>query len=58
MNQIKYPKIVDQSDWQKAHDTFLVEEKKATRQRDALAAQRRRLPMVKIDSENVANRER
>jgi predicted dithiol-disulfide oxidoreductase (DUF899 family) len=49
MNQIKYPKIVSQSDWQKTHEAFLIEEKKATRQRDALAAQRRRLPMVKID---------
>ncbi len=45
----KFPKIVDQTEWQKASDAFLVKEKKATRERDALAAERRRLPMVKIE---------
>src|SRR5580700_9148554 len=48
-NPIKFPKIVDQAEWQKAHDAFLVKEKAATQARDALAAERRRLPMVKID---------
>jgi predicted dithiol-disulfide oxidoreductase (DUF899 family) len=46
---IKFPKIVDQAEWQKARDAFLVKEKAATRARDALAAERRRLPMVRVD---------
>lgn len=46
---IKFPKIVGQAEWQKARDALLVKEKAATHARDALAAERRRLPMVKID---------
>jgi len=45
------PKIVSQAKWLVAHQEFLIKEKKVTRQRDALAAERRRLPMVKIDEE-------
>ena len=43
------PKIVSQQAWRAAHDAFLAEEKEMTRARDALAAQRRRLPMVRIE---------
>src|SRR5437016_4310379 len=46
---IKFPRIVDKAEWQKARDALLVKEKAATRARDTLAAERRRLPMVKID---------
>ncbi|MEQ1889995.1 MAG: DUF899 domain-containing protein [Alphaproteobacteria bacterium] len=42
------PRIVPQVEWQMARDELLVKEKTATRARDALAAERRRLPMVKI----------
>ena len=52
-NAIKYPKIVDKAEWQKARDALLVKEKAATRARDALAAERRRLPMVKIEKQYV-----
>jgi len=52
-NAIKFPKIVDEAEWQKARDAFLVKEKAATHERDALAAERRRLPMVRIDKEYV-----
>src|SRR5271163_862879 len=52
-NAIKFPKIVEQAEWQKARDAFLVKEKAATRARDALAAERRRLPMVRIDKKYV-----
>jgi predicted dithiol-disulfide oxidoreductase (DUF899 family) len=52
-NAIKFPKIVDHAEWQKAHDTFLVKEKKATHARDRLATERRRLPMVRIDKKYV-----
>jgi predicted dithiol-disulfide oxidoreductase (DUF899 family) len=45
------PEVVDQAKWQKAREAFLIKEKAATRARDALAAERRRLPMVRIDKE-------
>jgi predicted dithiol-disulfide oxidoreductase (DUF899 family) len=48
-NEIGLPKIVEQIEWQKALDNLLIREKAATRARDALAAERRRLPMVRID---------
>jgi len=51
--KIKFPKIVDQAEWKKARDALLVKEKVATRARDALAAERRRLPMVRIDKKSV-----
>ncbi len=50
-NTIKFPKIVDQVEWQKAHDALLLKEKAATKARDALAAERRRLPMVQIEKQ-------
>lgn len=51
--QITLPKIVDQSEWQTAIDALRVKEKTATHARDALAAERRRLPMVKIEKNYV-----
>jgi predicted dithiol-disulfide oxidoreductase (DUF899 family) len=47
------PRVVSQAEWQAAHDELLAKEKEATRARDALAAERRRLPMVRIDKEYV-----
>ena len=47
------PRIVSPAEWQAAHEKFLVKEKEATRARDALAAERRRLPMVRIDKDYV-----
>src|SRR5262249_37965882 len=47
------PKIVPQAEWQAARDKLLVKEKEATRALDALAAERRRLPMVRIDKAYV-----
>jgi predicted dithiol-disulfide oxidoreductase (DUF899 family) len=43
------PKVAPQAEWQAARDRLLVEEKAHTRASDLLAAERRRLPMVKID---------
>ena len=48
-----HPQIVSQADWAEAQDKFKVKEKAATRARDALAAERRRLPMVKIAKDYV-----
>src|SRR5881227_2949359 len=47
------PKIVSQKVWQAAHEKLLKKEKAATHKRDALAAERRRLPMVKIEKDYV-----
>jgi predicted dithiol-disulfide oxidoreductase (DUF899 family) len=47
------PRIVSRDEWQQERDRFLVKEKEATRARDALAAERRRLPMVRIDKDYV-----
>jgi predicted dithiol-disulfide oxidoreductase (DUF899 family) len=47
------PRIVSQAEWQAAHARLLAKEKAATRARDALAAERRRQPMVKIEKRYV-----
>jgi len=47
------PPVVSPAEWQAARDELLVKEKNATRARDALAAERRRLPMVRIDKDYV-----
>src|SRR3954452_24135822 len=43
------PPAVSETEWQAALDSHRAKEKEATRARDALAAERRRLPMVQID---------
>jgi predicted dithiol-disulfide oxidoreductase (DUF899 family) len=43
------PPVVDLATWQAARDELLVREKAHTRAGDAIAAARRRLPMVEID---------
>jgi predicted dithiol-disulfide oxidoreductase (DUF899 family) len=43
------PPVVSQQEWEKAHAELMAKEKAATRQRDALAAERRRMPVVEID---------
>jgi len=47
------PPVVSAVEWQAARDALLVKEKKATRARDDLAAERRRLPRVHIDKDYV-----
>ncbi|MBN9112366.1 MAG: DUF899 family protein [Pseudonocardia sp.] len=42
------PPVVDQQTWRAALDELRVREKAATRELDAIAAQRRRLPMVEL----------
>jgi predicted dithiol-disulfide oxidoreductase (DUF899 family) len=51
--KLSLPPIVSSAEWQAAHEQLLVKEKAATRARDALAAERRRLPMVQIDKEYI-----
>jgi predicted dithiol-disulfide oxidoreductase (DUF899 family) len=45
---MKLPPVVSADEWQAAHERLLDKEKDATRARDALAAERRRQPMVRI----------
>jgi predicted dithiol-disulfide oxidoreductase (DUF899 family) len=47
------PPIVSAEEWQRARDELLVAEKEATRALDAIAARRRRLPMVKFRDDYV-----
>jgi predicted dithiol-disulfide oxidoreductase (DUF899 family) len=44
------PEVVSAEKWQQERDGLLAAEKEATRALDALAARRRRLPMVKFDN--------
>jgi predicted dithiol-disulfide oxidoreductase (DUF899 family) len=44
------PSVVDRETWQKHLDELLVREKALTREGDAIAAARRRLPMVEVDA--------
>jgi predicted dithiol-disulfide oxidoreductase (DUF899 family) len=46
-----FPEIVTREEWLEARKALLAREKQATRERDALNADRRRLPMVKIEKE-------
>jgi hypothetical protein len=43
-----YPKVVSRDEWLAARKKLLAKEKELTRHRDALNAERRRLPMVEI----------
>jgi predicted dithiol-disulfide oxidoreductase (DUF899 family) len=44
------PPVVSRDDWEAAHASLLVKEKAHTRERDALAAERRRMPWMAIDT--------
>jgi predicted dithiol-disulfide oxidoreductase (DUF899 family) len=48
-----HPAIVSPAEWEAAREALLVKEKEATRALDRLAAERRRLPMVRIDKRYV-----
>ena len=48
MSDLPFPPVVDAQTWQRQLDELRVREKAATRELDAIAAQRRRLPMVQM----------
>ncbi|HEY2577277.1 MAG TPA: DUF899 family protein [Streptosporangiaceae bacterium] len=52
------PGVVDRSAWQVQLDELLVREKAHTREGDAIAAARRRLPMVEVDATTPVTGER
>ena len=45
------PPIVSSQEWQAAREQLLVKEKELTRARDALAAERRRMPRMAVERE-------
>src|SRR5919107_905057 len=45
------PPVVSPQEWNAARDALLVREKELTRARDALAAERRRMPRMAVDKE-------
>ena len=47
------PDVVSRDEWLAARSALLVKEKELTRERDALNAERRELPMVKVEKEYV-----
>src|ERR671937_527280 len=47
------PQVVSPAEWQAARDKLLAREKEQMRAGDALAAERRRLPMVRIEKDYV-----
>jgi len=50
-NAIAHPKIAERDEWLTARKTLLEHEKELTRHRDRINAERRRLPMVKLEKE-------
>src|SRR5881227_3250794 len=48
-NQINRPRIVSSQEWKAAREQMLVKEKEMTRARDALAAERRRMPWMAVE---------
>jgi predicted dithiol-disulfide oxidoreductase (DUF899 family) len=47
--QFPTPPIVSAQDWEAAHQQLLVKEKELTRARDALVAERRRMPWLAVE---------
>lgn len=50
---MKTPPVVSAEAWEAARQELLVKEKELTRARDALAAQRRRMPWLAVEKEYV-----
>jgi predicted dithiol-disulfide oxidoreductase (DUF899 family) len=50
---MKLREVVSPAEWQAAHEKLLGKEKTATRERDALAAERRRQPLMRIEKDYV-----
>jgi predicted dithiol-disulfide oxidoreductase (DUF899 family) len=48
-NAMKTPKVVSPREWEAARQQLLVKEKELTRARDALAAERRRMPWLAVE---------
>ena len=51
--QVAHPKVVSRAEWLVARKNLLAKEKELTHQRDALAAERRKLPWVRVEKQYV-----
>src|SRR5215212_665785 len=52
-NTIPHPEIVSQEAWRNERKELLTQEKELTKHRDAVNAERRRLPMVQVEKNYV-----
>ena len=52
-NYANLPRVVSRDEWLAARKELLAREKELTKQRDAMSAERRRLPMVRIEKQYV-----
>jgi predicted dithiol-disulfide oxidoreductase (DUF899 family) len=52
---VEHPKVVSRTDWLAVRKDLLAKEKALTRARDAVSAERRQLPWVKVEKEYVFN---
>ena len=50
---VKNPKVVSRKEWLSARKELLAKEKRLTRERDAVVAERRQLPWVKVEKNYV-----
>jgi predicted dithiol-disulfide oxidoreductase (DUF899 family) len=50
-SDMEIPKVVSPQEWEAARQRLLVKEKESTRARDALAAERRRMPWLAVEKE-------
>src|SRR5215470_12137479 len=48
---MKTPPVVSPQEWESAREQLLVKEKELTRARDAMAAQRRRMPWMSVEKD-------
>ena len=51
MKAMKTPPVAAAQEWEAARQQWLVKEKELTRARDALAAQRRRMPWLAVEKD-------
>ena len=52
-SQIEHPRVVSRAEWLAARKELLKKEKDLTHQRDAVSAERRKLPWVKVEKEYI-----
>src|SRR5271170_7238248 len=50
-SMIEIPKVVSREEWLAARESLLAKEKQLTRERDALAAERRRMPWLAVEKQ-------
>ena len=53
--EFAHPQIVSRDEWLAARETLLVHEKELTKHQDKISAERRRLPMVKVEKTYTFN---